>query len=198
MPRWKRALEKACARPGSAVEFRSRFRKNGPMFELRWRHKIKYDAVRKFLNGALLQFGEKGRLYSIAPEEDPMADVPVTVPVTSAASEPSAGAVSSLALAPPASAPSPAGPTLPPSLMVLKLQDLEPEPTKSQNQDFEVDWSRFIGRGMFGRVYNGKQKSTGRSVAVKAFKDKNDAFREIAVFAGMPPHPGLVRILDVG
>ncbi len=185
--RWKRALEASCVGSGSAVEFRSRFQRKGPHVRASMApKKVKYDAVRKFLQGSLLQFegvSEKGPQYSIAPcREDPMADVPVTVPVTSAASEPSAGAVSSLALAPPASAPSPAGPTLPPGVMVLKLQDLEPEPTKSPNQDFEVDWRRFIGRGIFGRVYHGKQKSTGASVAVKTFKHKNDAFREIAVF----------------
>ncbi len=198
--RWTSDLENLCeTSQGSRapVAFRS---KGLILVELRWPREVKYDAVQKFLRRFAGASEECPPQYSVEPcREDPTADVPVSVPVASPASEPSAGAVSSLALAPPASAPSPAAPAaaarLPPGLMLLKLQDIPPH---LQAQDFAADWKSPLGRGTFGQVYKGKQNSTGASVAVKTFLGRQDALREVAVLAGLPPHPSVLRILDVG
>ena len=62
---------------------------------------------------------------------------------------------------------------------------------------FQIDYNNLIGKGGFGKVYLGKNKETGKEVAVK-IESKNSHYsyisNEIKIFAKLKGGPGIPKI----
>ena len=94
---------------------------------------------------------------------------------------------------------------LPPHLLPLKLLEARGLHAECEFKNaFEIFWDQALGQGTYGKVYRGKQimNTSIAAVAIKTFVDTkygaHDAAYEVAAYAALPPHPHVLRLLDVG
>ena len=115
------------------------------------------------------------------------------------------------AAAKPAAASSASGsaPTSPGLCLIKLLALLRNEPSKEMRDRFVSTYSfavgndtkQLLGAGSYGKVVAGKELlGEQRDVAIKIFDNvrQQDALEEVAAYAAAPPHPRLLRLLDVG
>src|SRR5437868_11485744 len=98
------------------------------------------------------------------------------------------------------------GPQATGSVLVIKQRQLSSPGEKSvPNKQAEYELIRVLGEGGMGVVYDARQTSVDRSVAIKMLKPKTSTderqrqkFLAEAVVTGDLDHPNIVPIYDVG
>ncbi len=91
------------------------------------------------------------------------------------------------------------------------MADFDPEATRPAGQGITAELSAagfddalVVGRGGFGVVYRCRQRSLGRTVAIKVLSSDLDVenrerfLREGYAMGGLSGHPNIVNILQVG
>ena len=73
----------------------------------------------------------------------------------------------------------------------------------ARHEKYLVSWDRKLGQGAYAKVFVGTALAEGRSVALKLFERGSqgapglDAETEVRRFCALPPHPNIVKLLDV-
>ena len=175
------------------------------LVELRWPRAVKYDVVQKFVKQAIpYEFD----IRPAALEEQEAADAAVSAAALADVEghAPSASSTAGDVVASGAdSATDKAARALPQHLLPLKLQDASGLGAEYVFKNtFDVSWDQPLGQGTYGQVYRGKQTmaTSDAAVAIKTFphttQGGQDAAYEVSVYAALPHHPHVSRLLDVG
>jgi len=73
----------------------------------------------------------------------------------------------------------------------------------ARHEKYLVSWDLKLGQGAYAKVFVGTALAEGRSVALKLFERRSreapglDAETEVRRFCALPPHPNIVKLLDV-